>query len=407
MLKVCVVSTESFPVYGGVGAYTTQLVEHLPEDIQVHLVSVNHNRIGNGIDASKHTRKRNLHFHYLSMGGDTFLYYPFFQLACLRKLNSLADEFKFDIIHTQFPVMPDILVRLFRSTEIPTICTVHSSVETQMGSIRLTGSSFSNLDRTEKGNFLLFQPLKLLQYFYLRGIEDYITVSNFVRKELLKFYPFLSKKNLHTVYHGVDTIKFSPELNSKSSKTEKPIVLFTGRMVAKKGPQLLIQAMPKVLKKVPNAFFVFAGVGNFKPYMKLLQQLRISEKNYCYLGYVESSQMPLLYNSASVYVSPSFEDSLGIRILEAMSCNKPVVASNVGGVPEIIKDQKNGLLIEPGNANELAEKIVLLLTDDCLRANLAFFARKTVVENFSVTRMANETAELYYKLPHNQPISLQ
>jgi len=406
-LKVCVISTESIPVYGGIGAYTTQLVEHLPEDIEVHLVTVNRSiqgRAGNSNGLEDFSLKRKVHFHYLSMSNDDFLYYPFFQLACLRKLQRLADQYKFDLIHSQFPVMPDLLVRLFRRTGIPTVCTIHSSVETQMASIKLAATSFSELDRAEKGNFLLFYPLKSLQYLYLKGVDWYITVSDFVRNEVVKSYPFLKEKKISTVYHGVDTEEFYPfSVTNKSflNEEKRPIILFTGRMVAKKGPHVLIHAIPEVLKKFPDACFVFAGGGNFAPYMNLIQQLKISEKNYRYLGYVEFSDLPQLYNMASVYAAPSFEDSLGIRILEAMSCQKAVVASDVGGVHEIVHDQKNGLLVEPGNAYELAEKITTLLKDDNLREKLAAVGRQAVVENFSSKRMAVETAEYYYKVLDN------
>jgi glycosyltransferase involved in cell wall biosynthesis len=406
-LKVCVISTESIPVYGGIGAYTTQLVEHLPEDIEVHLVTVNRNiqgRSGSGYNSANTSLKRKVNFHFLSMSNDDFLYYPFFQLACFRRLQKLADQYKFDLIHTQFPVMPDLLVRLFRRTRIPAICTIHSSVETQMDSIKLAATSFSELDRAEKGNFLLFYPLKSLQYLFLKGLEWYITVSDFVRNEVVKSYPFLKEKKISTVYHGVDTGKFFPfQVTNKSflNEEKQPIILFTGRMVAKKGPHVLIHAIPEVLKRVPNACFVFAGGGNFAPYMKLIQQLKINKKNYRYLGYVEASELPELYNLASVYAAPSFEDSLGIRILEAMSCRKAVVASDVGGVHEIVEAGKNGLLVEPGDQSELASNIITLLEDDGLREEFAEAGRQKVLQGFSSIRMASETASLYHKLLDN------
>jgi glycosyltransferase involved in cell wall biosynthesis len=182
---------------------------------------------------------------------------------------------------------------------------------------------------------------------------------------------------------------------------KQPIVLFTGRMVAKKGPQVLIKAIPKVLTRIPNACFVFAGAENFSPYMRLLNQLKIGKDNYRYLGYVPASKLALLYNTASVYTAPSFEDSLGIRILEAMSCQKPVVASDIGGVHEIISHNQNGLLIKPGDANALANNIIDLLSNEDTGEKIAFAGRQTVLEKFSARRMSNETAALYYKVIDN------
>jgi glycosyltransferase involved in cell wall biosynthesis len=406
-LKLCMLSTESIPVYGGIGAYTTQLVENLPEDIEVHLITVKRSIKGNPENGfpTSNSLKREVIFHYLTTSEDSFLYYPFFQFACFRKLQKLHESIKFDIIHTQFPVMPDVLIRLFKHVKIPTICTVHSSIETQMNSIKLANTGFSELDRAEKGNFLLYQPLRLAQRLYLGKIDWYITVSNFVRSELVNSYKFLDQNKIATLYHGIDVDRYFPSTVDNQSilntaKTQ-PIILFTGRMVAKKGPQVLINAIPKVLARVPNACFVFAGAEDFSPYMRLLNQLNIKKDNYRYLGYVPTSKLATLYNTASVYAAPSFEDSLGIRILEAMSCEKPVVASDIGGVHEIITHNQNGLLIKPGDANALANSIVELLSNDNLRQRIASAGRNTVLEKFCAKRMANQTAALYHRVIAN------
>jgi glycosyltransferase involved in cell wall biosynthesis len=285
---------------------------------------------------------------------------------------------------------------------IPTVCTVHSTVETQLESIKRAGGGFFELDRAEKANLLLFLPLKLCQHVYLKGSQWFITVSEFVRRRLVESYWFLNEKRIVTIHHGVDTRLYSPTLNQNDppliEDNNRPIVLFTGRFVAKKGPHVLIRAIPRVLERVPDAYFVFAGGGDFTPYIKLIKQKKIPEGSYQYLGYVRSSDMPRLYSLASVYVAPSFEDSLGIRILEAMSCGKAVVASKVGGVPEIIRSGQNGLLSTPGDARELAEKIIMLLEDDTLREKLAQAGRQTVLDRFSVARMASQTAALYDKI---------
>ena len=395
-------------MYGGVGAYTSELLRHLPQEINVHLVTVRREIQGmkdKKCYSEEEGFRRNFNIHYVCSGHDTFFFYFLFQAACLKKLLSLHKKYKFDVLHTQFPVMPDLLVQFFRKTRIPTVCTVHSTVETQLESIKRAGSGFFELDRAEKANLLLFLPLKLCQHLYLKDIHWFITVSEFVRRRLVESYGFLNEKRIVTIHHGVDTRLYSPTLNQNDppliEDNNRPIVLFTGRFVAKKGPHVLIRAIPKVLECVPDAYFVFAGGGDFTPYMKLIKQSKIPEESYQYLGYVRSSDMPRLYSLASVYVAPSFEDSLGIRILEAMSCGKAVVASKVGGVPEIIRSGQNGLLITPGDVEELAEKIVMLLEDDALRKRLAKAGRQTVLDRFSVDRMARQTAMLYDKILHS------
>lgn len=407
-LTVCFLSPEFIPVYGGVGAYTVELLSYLPENINVHLITVER-RIQSVKDKKWRVKgnnvRKNLNIHFVTTGSDNFIFYFNFQQACLRMLPRLHRQFQFDLIHTQFPVMPDILVRLLRRIRIPTICTVHSTVETQLASIKRAQMGFLELDSAEKANIALFLPLKLCQYFYLREIRWFITVSDFIRKKLVKSYKYINEKRICTIHHGVNTQRFSPTVKRNPygfplQAATGQIVLFTGRFVAKKGPHILVQAIPKVLKHVPDAYFVFAGAGDFSPYMKLLKQENVPASNFLFLGYVDSADMPNLYNLASVYVAPSFEDSLGIRILEAMSCGKAVVASEVGGVPEIISSGQNGILVPPGESDKLAEEIVNLLKDNNLRRKLAKAGRETVLNKFSSERMARQTATLYEDILH-------
>jgi glycosyltransferase involved in cell wall biosynthesis len=221
----------------------------------------------------------------------------------------------------------------------------------------------------------------------------------------LNSYKYLNQKTIFTIHHGVNTQRFSPTdkrnpYRSPLQVAKGPIVLFTGRFVTKKGPHILIHAIPKVLKHVPDAYFVFAGAGDFTPYMKLLKQENVPTSSFLNLGYVDSADMPKLYNLSSVYAAPSFEDSLGIRILEAMSCGKAVVASQVGGVPEIISSGQNGILVPPGDSEKLAEEIVNLLEDDNLRRKLAQAGREIVLNKFSSETMARQTAKLYENILH-------
>jgi len=402
-LTVCFLSPEFIPISGGVGAYTVELLSHLPENINVHLITMQR-RILSTREKKWHAKgnnfKKNLNVHYIGSRSDNFMFYFNFQQACLKVLPRLHRQFQFDLIHTQFPVMPDILIRLLRRIRVPTVCTVHSTVETQLESIKRAQMGFLELDRAEKANVALFLPLKLCQYFYLRKIRWFITVSDFIRKKLVKSYRYLNEKKIRTIHIGVNTQRFSPTAKRNLyhcplRAATGPIVLFTGRFVSKKGPHILIQAIPKVLKHVPDAYFVFAGAGDFTPYIKLLKQENVPVNSFLCLGYVDSADIPKLYNLSSVYVAPSFEDSLGIRILEAMSCGKAVVASQVGGVPEIISSGQNGIVVPPGESGKLAEEIVNLLEDRNLRRKLAEAGRETVLNKFSSEMMARQTATLY------------
>ncbi len=108
--------------------------------------------------------------------------------------------------------------------------------------------------------------------------------------------------------------------------------------------------------------------------------------------------MPAIYSSASIYVAPTIYESLGISILEAMSCERAVVTTNVGGIPEIITSRHDGLLVAPQNHKELANAILTVLYDDTLAIKLGEEARKTVMENFTIGQTTEKTTKLYRKI---------
>jgi glycosyltransferase involved in cell wall biosynthesis len=117
----------------------------------------------------------------------------------------------------------------------------------------------------------------------------------------------------------------------------------------------------------------------------------VSSNNFCFYGYANDVDLKSIYSSCSIYVAPTIYEPLGIRILEAMSCAKPVIATKVGGVTEIISHGKNGLLISPGNELELADSIIAVLSDFGLAQTLGRSARITVEDKFSSAKVALET----------------
>ena len=300
--------------------------------------------------------------------------------------------------------MPDIFVNTFRRIRTPFICTIHSTVKTQLQSIRMD-MNFSRMDRSEKGNLLLYIPLKFCENMYLRRkLEGFIAVSNFIKDEFMENYDDIDPGKVEVIHHGVDVNLFKPLssstelINNVQLSDSRPTILFTGRFVSKKGVQVLIKSIPRVLAHIPETLFVFAGGGDFSPYMKLLKRLRVRDTNFVHLGYVRDSDMPRLYSKATVYAAPSLEDSLGIRILEAMSSGNPVVASRIGGIPEIIQPYENGMLIAPGDSTKLAEHIIHLLENEDLRKELSQNSRETIEKRFSVKVMAEKTHSFYRRI---------
>lgn len=164
-------------------------------------------------------------------------------------------------------------------------------------------------------------------------------------------------------------------------------VLSNARFVHKKGHDILIRAFSILRERNPELDLVLAGDGNqYADCVSLARTLGISD-SVRFLGMVKPSQIPALLAGCEVFVLASRREPFGIAVLEAMAAQKPVVASRVGGLPEIITHMENGLLVEPESPEALAEAIQLLLDDPELGRRLADNGYQTVREKWTWERV--------------------
>lgn len=199
------------------------------------------------------------------------------------------------------------------------------------------------------------------------------------------------------IHNGIDLSKFdkiNPTLRRELDICEDvPLVGIVARLVPEKGYEYAIKALPQVLKKIPNMYLVIVGEGPLRgPLEELCRNLGV-EKNVIFLGF--RREVEALVADFDVFVLPSVREGLGLSLLEAMAQGKPVVATEAGGIPEIVKNQNNGLLVAPGNEEALAESIIEILSSKERASFLGSQAKKTVFEKFSAKTMAYETMKIY------------
>jgi glycosyltransferase involved in cell wall biosynthesis len=175
------------------------------------------------------------------------------------------------------------------------------------------------------------------------------------------------------------------------------IILFSGRMIALKGIDMAIRSFALIYEET-EATMVFAGAGKMEPWRELLEQLKVPKDRYLFLGGVPYLDMPYVYSLASAFMLPSYSESFPMTVLEAMSCQVPVIATDVGGIPEMIDSGRNGLLVQPGNPKNLSASLLKVLGDRKFGAHLAERARVKVCEELSSAKMASSTAEMYRKV---------
>jgi glycosyltransferase involved in cell wall biosynthesis len=402
-LKLAFLAPEFLPTRGGVGVYSVELIRNLSKnkDMEIHVITP---RRGINYDASKVLEyfNNNITMHNISNANEGFFYNFKFQFSVLKNFERLNQKHKFDLIHSANLVhMPDIYLK-FKKQNCPSMITVHSTLQSQshVHGKQKFEKHFGRKTRVENLTSLFYPYIHIMEKTYLKKTDNIITVSDWIKN----FVDEDKNKNIEVIHNGVDTKKFSKK-NKNSAKNEfdfldeinKPIVLYCGRLLALKGLKILIDSIKDILKQ-EDAYFVFAGKGEIKEWEKELKLNNISKENYIFLDYVDYERIHYLYSKADIFVLPSFTESCPITILEAMSTGLPVVASDVGGVSEILSNNKDGILVEPGSKEQLAETINSLIKNKNLRNKIAKNAREKVENEFDSKIMAQKTKKFYDKI---------
>jgi glycosyltransferase involved in cell wall biosynthesis len=201
------------------------------------------------------------------------------------------------------------------------------------------------------------------------------------------------------IYNGVDLQRYNHQQpcctlhEDYHIDPEAPIVGVVARLEAEKGHRTLLAAWPAVLAAVPNAWLLIVGEGSEQDALEAqAEELRIGER-VVFSG--RRDDVPAVTAALDVAVLPSYREAQGLSVLEAMALSRPVVASRVGGIPEMIEDGVTGLLVPPLDPPALAAAIVRLLTDHPFADMLARAGHELVHERFCVELMVRSIEDLY------------
>jgi glycosyltransferase involved in cell wall biosynthesis len=337
--------------------------------------------------------------HYVGESKDYFAYNIQFQADLLRRFAKIFKENRFDLIHANHAQMPDLLLRILRPN-LPIITTVHTTIDSQRMGTATSKLRMNDLERSEKMTFIALPLLHVIEREYLRRGSNVIFVSNYIRQLYLESYS--QPKVSQVIHNGVDHLRFRPR-QSEECLEHFPqfagmdnVILFSGRMIALKGLNVIIEAFSQIRKKI-DAHLVLAGTGKTDAWKRMLRERDVPEDEYTFLGKVPYQEMPWLYPLASVFVLPSYSESFPMTILEAMACGVPVVASMVGGIPEMVRADIDGKLVLPGDPKALYDGLLQVLADPMRANKLASNARERVVKNLNSKLMAIRTGEMYQR----------
>jgi len=404
------IAPEFLPVWGGTGSYCIELAKNLAGEAKLHVATIEREKNGKAMYSKTDMEdffdgKVNVHVLGKCSIKDTFFYNAKMQLAVYRKMPQLVRKYHFDLLHSNFPAMADIMFKVFQKGSVPTVATVHTCIEMHREGTRKSRVKFQEIENSEKLTLLLLPYLLLCERLYLSKVKNLIFVSKYI-KNLINFHyaAFIRNSRMRVINIGIDVNEFSPRREREFDyffpylKNVGPILLFSGRLIALKGISVLAKAMKEVVSRNKEVHFVFAGPGSKDLLMKNIQKNAIPSNRYSVLDQIDRSRIPSLYAKSKMLVLPSFIESFPLSILEAMSSESLVIASNVGGVPEIINDGADGVLVGAGKADELAQKILFFLENEEIRKKMGKNARKKVVEKFTSAKMARDTIDAYEKI---------
>jgi D-inositol-3-phosphate glycosyltransferase len=222
----------------------------------------------------------------------------------------------------------------------------------------------------------------------------------------------IQESRLHVIARGDLGALRGPELTRQEARARigiggcSPVLLFFGMIKPNKGLIYLLRAMPEILRAIPDARLVIAGepVEDFDHYAAAIRELGIEHAVITRLGYVPDEDAGAYFHSADVVVLPHTEVSLSGVAWVALGFGRPIVGTNVGGLPDLIEEGMNGTLVAPGSSEALSQAIIRILNDPERLERMGERARAAFESRYSWARTADETLQLYRRLMNGPPV---
>ncbi len=310
-----------------------------------------------------------------------------------EKSNFYSHDFKVKYLPTPLklgenPIVPSVFTHILKNDydvlllqeDYPVICHLayFAARLKRTPTILSTERTYYPADVTKKISLKILD--KTLNKILRNGV-DAITAHCTAAKEFM-IEELGVKREIKVIHVGVDTTLFRP-MRGKGEhlKSSKMKVLTVARLHRYKGLSYLIRAMQLLQDKSEVKLYILGGGVEEDNLKNLVKKFGLGREVEFLKKPIPNYEMPFLYSECDVYVQPSTIEPYGIVVLEAMACEKPVIGTKVGGMLDTIKDGETGYLVEPRNANEIADRITILMGGD-KKAEMGKKAREWVVDNF-------------------------
>lgn len=253
----------------------------------------------------------------------------------------------------------------------------------------------------QEGKDLSQQPwlTRLFRWFIFKKVDAATAISGYLA-EYIKSQN--QKIPVKVIPNGVDLNKF--QVKNEKLKINEKIIITVSRLVKKNGVGDLIDAFYLLNSRfqIPSSKLLIVGDGPLKESLKLkVESLKLEDK-VDFIGEILNEELLKYLERADVFVRPSLSEGLGTAFLEAMAAGVPIIGTPVGGIQDFLKDGETGLFCKVGDPTDIADKIIVIFSDDELKNRLVVNARKLVEEKYSWDEIAAEFDKLYQKTMNNE-----
>jgi len=314
-----------------------------------------------------------------------FLYIQAITLMIFELVSAIriARKEKINLIHAHWIIPQGIIAVMLKNMfKIPYIITVH-------------GSDAYGLEN----GFL-----KKIKQVILTEAKSITVVSNEIKDKLEKDFKNLK---IDTISMGVDSNQFNPNRYDPKIKDEYsisgPFLLFVGRLTEVKGVKYLIKAIPLIVKKNPKVKLLIIGSGTLENELKELTHRLKLDKYIIFIGALTNSDLPKYYATADIFVGPSIKtkggdrEGFGLTFVEAAFSNCIPVGTKIGGIPNIIQNNKTGFMVREKNSQSIAKTVIRLLEDEKLRFNIKNNLRTILVPKYRWETVTQKYLNLFRK----------
>ena len=238
-----------------------------------------------------------------------------------------------------------------------------------------------------------------------RNIDHLTYLGEYTRQVISKAVTAKAASSMVKIAPGIDTDHFAPvdasELRKKLGLHDKKTIVSVGRLVHRKGQDILIEAMPAICREIPDAHLVMIGEGPYRSYLENRRKVLGLEEKVTFIGRIQYAELPTYICIGDLFVMPSRSrlaglevEGLGIVYLEASACGLPVIAGNSGGAPDAVLAGETGLVVDGTHVNDVASAVIELLNDPERSQRMGQRGREWIVQEWRWEIWASRFAQL-------------